>query len=277
MEQIWTDDLFAANYDPALSAEALKQLYVDWAARFAPSAPRPAVAAPAVGTRRLRVGYVSQDLRGHSIRHFIRPLVANHDRNRVESFAYSATTEPRRGNGEAAREFRELARRFGCRRCPACGRDPRRRDRRARRSGRPYGRDAPEGFRAASRTRAGHVARLWWDDWRRGDRLVSRRRADAAVGGRSRSRRGGLASAARVLCLRSAGRNARSRPAAGAQGRADHVRQFLAPRARQRQAHRGMGEDSRAGSGLASVPERAPVRRFRRAHAHGWRASRPMA
>jgi predicted O-linked N-acetylglucosamine transferase (SPINDLY family) len=94
LEQIWTDDLFAANYDPTLSAEVLKQLYVDWAAKFAPSAPRAAVAAPAVGKRRLRVGYVSQDLRGHSIRHFIRPLVSNHDRKRVESFAYSATTEP---------------------------------------------------------------------------------------------------------------------------------------------------------------------------------------
>ncbi len=94
LEQVWTDDLFAANYDPELSAGALRQLYVDWSARFAPSVPRPATAAPAIGKRRLRVGYVSQDLRGHSIRHFIRPLVANHDRNRVESFAYSATTQP---------------------------------------------------------------------------------------------------------------------------------------------------------------------------------------
>ncbi|MBI3505407.1 MAG: hypothetical protein HY059_11235 [Proteobacteria bacterium] len=111
-EQVWTDDLFAANYDPALSAPALRELYVDWATKFAPSAPRPEAAAPAILSRRLRVGYVSQDLRGHSIRHFIRPLLANHDRERVESFAYSATSQPdaeTRGLRGLVENWREVA------------------------------------------------------------------------------------------------------------------------------------------------------------------------
>jgi len=93
-EQAWTDDLFAANYDPSLSAEALKARYLEWATRFAPEQPRPDFPAPSPKTHRLRVGYVSQDLRAHSVRHFLRPLVENHDGARVESFAYSATAEP---------------------------------------------------------------------------------------------------------------------------------------------------------------------------------------
>ncbi len=93
-EQAWTDDLFAANYDPSLSAEALKARYLEWAARFAPEQPRLDFPAPATHLRRLRVGYVSQDLRAHSVRHFLRPLVENHDAARIESFAYSSTTQP---------------------------------------------------------------------------------------------------------------------------------------------------------------------------------------
>lgn len=93
-EQAWTDDLFAANYDPALSAEALKERYLQWAARFAPSQPRGDFPAPSLSSRRLRVGYVSQDLRAHSLRHFLRPLVDNHDRSRIETFAYSAAPRP---------------------------------------------------------------------------------------------------------------------------------------------------------------------------------------
>jgi predicted O-linked N-acetylglucosamine transferase (SPINDLY family) len=95
-EQAWTDDLFAANYDPSLSAEALKARYLEWAARFAPEQPRPDFPVPSLHARRLRVGYVSQDLRAHSVRHFLRPLVENHDGTRIESFAYSATAEPDR-------------------------------------------------------------------------------------------------------------------------------------------------------------------------------------
>lgn len=93
-EKAWTDDLFAANYDPALSVGALKTLYVQWADKFAKPPDAPSMPAPSIGGRRLRVGYLSQDLRTHSIRQFLRPLLTNHDGGRVETFAYSATTEP---------------------------------------------------------------------------------------------------------------------------------------------------------------------------------------
>ena len=95
-EQAWTDDLFAANYDPALDARGLRALYVAWAQRFLPSEP-PALSAPAIGGRRLRVGYVSQDLRNHSIRHFLSPVVPHHDRRHVETFAYASVASPDAG------------------------------------------------------------------------------------------------------------------------------------------------------------------------------------
>jgi predicted O-linked N-acetylglucosamine transferase (SPINDLY family) len=59
------------------------------------------------------LGYVSQDLRAHSIRHFVRPLLANHDPTKVETFAYNAAAEP---DGETAKlrplfaQWRDVAR-----------------------------------------------------------------------------------------------------------------------------------------------------------------------
>jgi predicted O-linked N-acetylglucosamine transferase (SPINDLY family) len=40
--------------------------------------------------RRLRVGYVSADFREHAVSHFIEPVFASHDRQRVETFAFFA-------------------------------------------------------------------------------------------------------------------------------------------------------------------------------------------
>jgi predicted O-linked N-acetylglucosamine transferase (SPINDLY family) len=95
-EQAWTDDLFAANYDPALDEAALKACYVAWGSRFVPIRAAK-LAAPAIGGRRLRVGYVSQDLRLHSIRHFLSPVVPHHDRTKVETFAYASVARPDAG------------------------------------------------------------------------------------------------------------------------------------------------------------------------------------
>ncbi len=42
--------------------------------------------------RRLRIGYVSADLRRHSVAYFIEPVLARHDRGRVEIFGYSSSS-----------------------------------------------------------------------------------------------------------------------------------------------------------------------------------------
>jgi tetratricopeptide (TPR) repeat protein len=98
LETAWTDDLFAANYDPALDAGALKVLYAQWALRFCPR--EIPLAAPALGGRRLKVAYVSPDFRRHSLRNFIGPVLAAHDRAKVEIHAYSLTPSPDATTGE---------------------------------------------------------------------------------------------------------------------------------------------------------------------------------
>ncbi len=91
-ETAWTDDLFAANYDPALDARGLKALYAEWALRFCPR--EIPLAAPAICGRRLKVAYVSPDFRRHSLKNFIAPVFAAHDRAKVEVHAYSLTPSP---------------------------------------------------------------------------------------------------------------------------------------------------------------------------------------
>ena len=44
--------------------------------------------------RRLKIGYVSADFRRHAVSHFVEPLLAGHDRDRVEVYCYSAVAAP---------------------------------------------------------------------------------------------------------------------------------------------------------------------------------------
>ncbi|MCA0449893.1 MAG: hypothetical protein LCH62_08995 [Proteobacteria bacterium] len=101
-ETAYTDDLFAANYDPVMNGAALKNLYADWAKRFCP--PEVPLAAPTIGGRRLKVAYVSPDLRRHSLRHFISPILRHHDRAKIEVHAYSLSGTP----DEEAQALRKL-------------------------------------------------------------------------------------------------------------------------------------------------------------------------
>lgn len=83
--------LFCLNYAPDLSAEAIFAEYCRWDERHA-RPHRPLIARHGANRdpdRRLRIGYVSPDLRRHSVRHFIEPLLARHDKTKVEVFAYA--------------------------------------------------------------------------------------------------------------------------------------------------------------------------------------------
>jgi predicted O-linked N-acetylglucosamine transferase (SPINDLY family) len=66
--------------------------------------PRAAAAAERLG-RPLRVGYVSPDFRQHSVAHFIEPVLAAHDRSRVEPFCYSNNSDV----DEVTRRLRALS------------------------------------------------------------------------------------------------------------------------------------------------------------------------
>ena len=83
--------LFTLNYHPDKSSETIFAAYQEYDRRFC--APlrdqcRPFSNHPEPN-RRLRVGYVSPDFRICSARHFLEPLLANHDKSAVEVFAYA--------------------------------------------------------------------------------------------------------------------------------------------------------------------------------------------
>jgi protein O-GlcNAc transferase len=83
--------LYALHYDPRYSDQDVYREHLQSAARICDSVrPEPA---PADIDRRpdrtLRVGYVSPDLRGHSVAFFIESLFANHDPDQVDLFCYA--------------------------------------------------------------------------------------------------------------------------------------------------------------------------------------------
>ncbi len=80
------------NYAPGHDPRAVHEAHLEWARRFPP--PRPRRAGHARGTGRLRVGYVSADLRGHSVAYFIEPVLRHHDRTRFEILCYDNWARP---------------------------------------------------------------------------------------------------------------------------------------------------------------------------------------
>lgn len=74
--------------DPAKTLQAFR----DWAIRFADPLTR--AAAPLDNDlspgRRLRVGYVSADLRDHAVAYFVEPVFAHHDRSKFEIFVFAS-------------------------------------------------------------------------------------------------------------------------------------------------------------------------------------------
>ncbi len=58
--------------------------------------------------RCLKVGYVSSDFRAHSVAFFIEPILARHDRGKIESICYSGVTNP----DATTRRLRQLAGRW---------------------------------------------------------------------------------------------------------------------------------------------------------------------
>lgn len=87
--------LMALNYSDTLSAADVFDRHRRWGADYQRGADEKRGAAPPLppaeplSGRRLRIGYVSPDFRLHSVSMFLLPLLENHDRTRVELFAYS--------------------------------------------------------------------------------------------------------------------------------------------------------------------------------------------
>ena len=83
--------LFTLNYHPDKSSEEIFAAYQEYDRRFCLPLKdqwRP-FSNSREPNRRLRIGYVSPDFRICSARHFLEPLLANHDKSAVEVFAYA--------------------------------------------------------------------------------------------------------------------------------------------------------------------------------------------
>ncbi len=83
--------LFVLNYHPDKLGEEIFQDYREYDARF--GLPYRLGWQPHGNSRepgrRLKVGYVSPDFKKHSVRHFLEPLLAQHDKHVVEVYAYA--------------------------------------------------------------------------------------------------------------------------------------------------------------------------------------------
>ncbi len=86
--------LFTLNYHPDKSGEEIFESYREYEAKF--GLPCQSEWRPHGNSRetkrRLKVGYVSPDFKNHSARHFLEPLLAHHDKQAVEVYAYAELT-----------------------------------------------------------------------------------------------------------------------------------------------------------------------------------------
>ena len=90
-----SDLLFCMHYDPACGPQALFDEAVTWGQRHAESKAGKFTFSDRTSQHgRLRIGYVSPDLREHSVSYFFLPLLMAHDRNEVEIFCYADVRRP---------------------------------------------------------------------------------------------------------------------------------------------------------------------------------------
>jgi protein O-GlcNAc transferase len=86
--------LFCLNYLPEADPDAVFQEHCRWGQLQTPAtqvAPHGNLPDP---ERRLRIGYISPDLRFHPLTRYFEPVLANHDPRQVEVFCYAEVAQP---------------------------------------------------------------------------------------------------------------------------------------------------------------------------------------
>ncbi|HEX4793878.1 MAG TPA: tetratricopeptide repeat protein [Humisphaera sp.] len=91
--QVASNLLFTMHFDPAVTPEQLFEEHSRWDERYAAALAREIQPHrnDRTSDRKLRIGYVSADLRNHPVGRFMLPLLENHDRESFEVFCYSGT------------------------------------------------------------------------------------------------------------------------------------------------------------------------------------------
>ena len=96
--------LFSLNYDDKSTAEQLFTAHREWNERYGRPISRPtAYGNDREVRRRLKIGYLSPDFRGHSAACFVEPLLKGHDRQAVEVFCYAEVKRPDTVSGDLRR------------------------------------------------------------------------------------------------------------------------------------------------------------------------------
>ncbi len=99
-----TNELLYLNGRDDLPAEEVARRHREWGLRHGGTVEDKAHANTPDPGRRLKVGYLSPDFRGHSVGYFLMPLLEAHDRGAVEIHAYASVDRP----DEATWRYREL-------------------------------------------------------------------------------------------------------------------------------------------------------------------------
>ncbi|BCS55985.1 tetratricopeptide repeat protein [Geobacter sp. SVR] len=86
--------LFTLHYVPDMPPPEIARAHREWGTTYFPVAPPPRFANSLDPHRRLRVGYVSPDLRMNAVSFFIQPVLAAHDPAQVEVFCYANVKKP---------------------------------------------------------------------------------------------------------------------------------------------------------------------------------------
>lgn len=81
--------LFCLNYLDGETPQAISAAHREWGERYGGAPPPAAHANDRNPDRKLRIGYVSPDLREHSVAYFVLPLLQAHDPQAVDVFCYA--------------------------------------------------------------------------------------------------------------------------------------------------------------------------------------------
>ena len=105
--EAYSNLLFVLNFSPDTSSEELVALAREFDKRFCqPHKEKwPVHSNSREPDRRLRIGYVSPDFRQHAVAIFLEPILANHDKSRIEVFCYAEVKR----EDEYTGRFRQLA------------------------------------------------------------------------------------------------------------------------------------------------------------------------
>lgn len=88
--------LFSMNYNPKFTPQEIFEEHKRWGEIFAQVPdPLPPLPADTRINRPLRVGYVTPDLREHSVAYFFEPILTYHDRAGFETFCYVEISQPK--------------------------------------------------------------------------------------------------------------------------------------------------------------------------------------